>query len=148
MAITGSDLLPLMSAALAAILVGSVWYSPWALGRVWMDATGSVKPTDQERAGLVLTPFNLFLAPINALLAAGALWILFGWLTVESLTSGVGIALVLWAGFSLTTTMWQAIYETRPIAVLMIDGGNQLVTYLTMAVILASWKAGYLPPGT
>lgn len=145
MSFTSVDLLPLMTSALASILVGSLWYAPWAFGRAWIDAISGGSTTDSGKTGLVLTPFNLFLAPVNALAASTALWIVFGWLEVDSILHAIGVAVVLWAGFSLTTTLWQVIYETRAFTVLLIDGGNQLVTYLVMAIILGAWKADYLP---
>ncbi len=133
------NLLPLMVAILAAILVGAVWYSPWAFGTVWLRASNHAKPA--ETGGrLSLTPFSLFFVPLNALLTASVLWLMLYQLGVGTVIGSVGVASLLWAGFALTTQIWLAVYAPRPLIVMIIDSGHLLASYMIMGAILGAWN--------
>jgi len=137
------NLYALLSAALGVIVLGGLWYSPLLFGRPWQRALQAASVEGQ--ASLMVAPAQLFLVPVNALAMAVALWLLFAWMDVQTVILGIVVAALMWAGFGLPAFIWQQLYGNRPIQILLIDSGYQLLSAVVTGAILSAWRAGYLP---
>ncbi|MEQ8265368.1 DUF1761 domain-containing protein [Pseudohaliea sp.] len=122
-------------AALVGFVIGGAWYAPALFGAAWQRAAGL---DDATVAGgnkamifglaflfLLVMAFCLamFLAAPGVTLASGALY---GFLT------GFG-----WLFFAIGVV---ALFERRPWAYLLVNGGYWVVTMTAMGAILGAWK--------
>ncbi len=130
-------------AVLGAVVVmatGMVWYSPAGFGRTWMRLSGfgPERLAEAKAKGMGGTYATAF---VNALVlsaitehffrVAGALT--FG----ECLTT----ALLLWAGFQVTTLLAAVLWEGRSMALFLINAGCYLVTLSLIAALWYLWIA-------
>jgi hypothetical protein len=127
--------LAVVAAALSAFIVGGLWYSPLLFHQSWMRANG-LSEADLEKGGearvfggafvlSLIMAFNLaaFLAAPDTTLAWGA--------TAGAL-AGVG-----WVALGIAVV---ALFERRPLAYVLINGGYWSVAMTIMGAILGVWR--------
>jgi hypothetical protein len=132
------SILPTLVAAIAAFMLGALWYSPVLFAKQWM-AAHALSMTDvaemQKGApkayGVSFVCF-LLMAHIVAWLAhlTGAT----GW------KYGLHLGFILWLGFGLTLTTIAWAYSNKKFATVVIDAGYQLAYLLIMGVIIGAWQ--------
>lgn len=120
-------------AALAAFLVGAVWYSPLLFARPWQRALGL--SDDDLRNGSIARVFaSAFVAMFVA--AAGFSIILgqdAGWM--DGLHWGLAVGLL----FVATSLAIHNAFERRPFYYWAINAGFNLVQFLIYGLVLAVW---------
>ena len=130
MAFGGVNYLAVVIAAVAAFLVGAVYYG--VLGKPWMKAAklepGQVKPSP----GIFIVSFVCEL--VMAWVLAGVI----GHLGVGQVTlwNGVVTGFLLWLGFMATTTVVNQRYESFGWGLSLIDAGHWLLVALAMGAII------------
>ena len=127
--------LAVVVAALATFLIGGVWYSPILFARVWMRAAGL---TEAELARS-FNPARVFGgAFVLALVMATNLALFLG----PSASLGFGAFAGAAAGLGWVTASLGIIYlfERRPLLLLLVNGGYQVVAYTAMGAILGAWR--------
>ena len=123
-------------AAIAAMVIGFVWYLPAIAGRAWSAATG----ISAEKMKAIMGPATLVAGFIMALLQATVLAAAMGWAGTTGVREGVVMGLIIWLGFIATTAAMNVLYEARPSALYWVYGGNSLVTFAVMGAILGWWN--------
>ena len=128
------NVLAILSAALVTFVIGGVWYSPALFHRSWMRAN---RFADADLAGgnmamifglafvfAVVMAFNLamFLDAPDTTLAWGA--------------AAGGLA-SLWVVLGIGTV---ALFERRPAAYTLINGGYWVVSMVLMGAIIGGWR--------
>lgn len=133
------SLLPTFVAALAAWLLGALWYSPVLFAKQWMAANGL--GMDDVAKMQKDAPTTYAISFVSMLLMAHV----FAWLV--HLTGAVGwqyglhLGFLLWAGFAFTLGLIAHVYlRNRKFAALVIDSGYQLAYLLIMGAILGAWQ--------
>ncbi|MCW5697526.1 MAG: DUF1761 domain-containing protein [Bauldia sp.] len=120
--------------AVAAFIVGSVWYSPVLFSRIWQQ---EVKLTDADiRAGNMAVTFGsaFVLTLIGAILLAAYLG------PEPELGDALIAGLVVGAGFISTAIGVVYLFERRSMTLFLINAGYQIATYLVIGLILGLWK--------
>jgi hypothetical protein len=128
------NFLALAAATVAKGVLGWIWFSPLLFLRPWMRLTGV---TDvQMKAGMgkalaVETVGNFVMAfvLVHAVRYAGA----------HGALQGAAVGFFDWLGFVLVVALAAAAYEKRPLALVGITTGYQLVGLLIMGAIVAAW---------
>jgi hypothetical protein len=121
-------------AALARMVVGSIWYSPVAFVKPWQTLTG-VTPESMQKGlpkaiivdlllSLVLS-FVLFHAVVYS---GAATW----W-------AGALVGALNWLGFVLATHLPLWAYENRPLKLIAIGTGSNLVSMVLMGLLFGIW---------
>jgi hypothetical protein len=134
----GVNLLHAFVAALAAFLLGALWYSPVLFAKPWMAAHGfsmeDVAAMQKQAPKAYSVSFVCMF--IMALAFSWLLHLLHwsGWM------GGVHLALFCWTGFALTLGLIAHVYANKKIGVFLIDGGYQLVYMAIMGAILGAWQ--------
>lgn len=126
----------LIVAALAAMVVGSLWYSPVLFGKQWMQLRGVTPPKD----GMKMPAREMALEFVATLVIAYVLDIFviaFGAFTWQS---ALLLALVVWLGFYVTQLLSEVLWEKKPFGVFLISGSMRLVSLVLMALILGLWQ--------
>ncbi len=126
--------LAVVVAALCSFLVGGVWYSPLLFARPWMRANG-FREEDLRGAPMARVFGGSFLL---ALVIATNLAFFLG----PDRTPAFGAAAGLAAGLGWVTASLGVLYlfERRPMALLLVNGGYNVVTYTLMGLILGAWR--------
>jgi hypothetical protein len=125
-----------LTSALVAMVVGSLWYSPVLFGKQWMQLRG-IHPKNKK--GMSMPAREMLLEFVGALVTAYVLDILviaFGAYTAEA---AFLLALVVWLGFYVTQLLSEVLWEKKPFGVFLITAGLRLVSLLLMTLILGLW---------
>jgi hypothetical protein len=116
-------------AAVANIIIGSVWYSVFS--RQWLQAIGKKKEE-------LSNPQNGYIASIiTALITAYVLAYFVGLVEATMVADGAQLGFWIWLGFVGTYTAMAYAWEGRSWNLWLINNGNQLLTLVVMAGILA-----------
>nr|WP_273482924.1 DUF1761 domain-containing protein [Kribbella italica] len=125
-------------AVVGAIVVGMaiawIWYSDWGLaGPTWRKLTGVTKE-DSARAGK--GPFVVLVISIVAtgLALAVACSIASAFFGSDSVGLALGVGVVAWLGFSLSTLAQHNGFEQKPARLTAINSAYQLVLYVGMTI--------------
>jgi hypothetical protein len=136
----GVNLLSVLAAAIATMILGFLWYSPILFAKPWTVAMGydpnDKAKMDEMRKGAGKLYGITFVA---SLLSAFVLAKIIDVATVTSAFYGMKIGFAVWLGFVTTVQLTSMLFKKRPIKLYLIDTGYQLVCYLVMGAILAKW---------
>ena len=136
----GVNLLSVLAAAIATMILGFLWYSPILFAKPWTVAMGydpnDKAKMDEMRKGAGKLYGITFVA---SLLSAFVLAKIIDVATVTSAFYGMKIGFAVWLGFVTTVQLTSTLFKKRPIKLYLIDTGYQLVCYLVMGAILAKW---------
>jgi hypothetical protein len=117
-----------IAGAVAAMAIGSLWYSPWLFANRWQALIGKM-PDELGN-------------PVTAMVAASLMFVLMGfgmsWIIPNGSSVGIGM---MWGfigfwGFALPTVVINGAFERRPWSLLAIYLGYLLVSMLVMAAII------------
>jgi len=125
--------LAVIVATIAMFGLGALWYSPVLFVKQWAKAAGL--EIDYEKRGnfaaILGISFVLTLI-VAANLAFFTMPLDFGGTVAAALAAGLGFA-----SFSLAII---ALFERRPLAYVLINGGYLTIGFLLMGIILGLWK--------
>ncbi len=140
MHVAGVNLLAVLVAAIATMVVGFLWYSPILFARPWMVLMGynpdDKSALDEMRKG---AGKNYAVAFVLGVISALVLGKIIQVTTVNTGLYGLKIAFAVWLGFVTTVQLTAVLFSKKPFKLYAIDTGYQLVSYLAMGVILAVW---------
>jgi hypothetical protein len=129
--------LAVVVAALVALVVGAVWYSPLLFGKTYLELRG-IDPRSMANkrppAGELLGEFVRYLV-IAFVLAHFVVR-----LGVGDWKSAVQLGLWVWVGFQAMLPMGAVLHEQMPWMLYAIHAGDALVKTLLMTVILGVWR--------
>jgi hypothetical protein len=125
--------LAVIAAALSMFVLGAVWYSPLLFVKAWAKAAGL--EIDYEKRGnfAVILGISFVLTLIMAAnLAFFTAPLDLGGTIAAAIAAGLG-----WAALSLWVI---SLFERRPLAYVLINGGYLTVGFVLMGLILGLWK--------
>jgi hypothetical protein len=117
--------------------VGGLWYAPFAFGQVWLRYT-TVKPEDLQ-ADVALLPTLFALGGV--VVQAAVLQLVLAASGATGIGAALGIAALLWLGFTAAPSLVDALESRRPLVGWMVDAGHRLIAALAMGAVLALWGA-------
>ncbi len=130
--------LPILVAALAAFLIGALWYSPVLFAKAWVRANGY---TPEKLAAMQANAGRAYAGSFVAFLVmASVLGLLLRHIGADSIADGAGWGFHAWLGFALPIGFTANLYSDKPAAAFLIDAGYQLVYMTVMGAILGSWQ--------
>jgi hypothetical protein len=132
-----TNYLAIVVAAVAAFVVGALWYSPLLFGRAYMEVRGinpgamvDMKPSAWEMLGEFAK--NIVIGYVIAHFVVR--------LGIGDWKAAVQLALWLWVGFQAMLLMGAVLHEKMPWILYAIHAGDALVKTLCMTVILGVWR--------
>ncbi len=129
------NLVAVVIAAVAAMIIGFVWYGKTLFGKTWMKLTG-VTEADAKSGNMAMLYGSMF---IGALVEAYVLSHFIHYAGAYSLVNGIKTGLWAWLGFVAPVMMGSYMFSKKPMKLFYIDGGYALVNLMVMGAILASW---------
>jgi len=127
------NVLAVVASAVAAMLVGFVWFSPPLFEMTWLAEIG--RSREQVQAD---SPVKYLVGFVGALLEAYILAGLIDIMGGASVSRGVLVAVVIWVSFVATTSAANFAFAGRSFRLWLLENGNHLITLLVMGVILGA----------
>lgn len=124
-------------AALAAMVVGTFWYSPVGFGKHWMRLRGKAPVAQKDMqfpAQLMIIEF------ICALVTAYVLGIMTTVFGAHTPYSAILLAIIIWLGFYVTMLLGEVLWEDKPFGLFLINAGLRLVNIVLMTLIVGLWQ--------
>ena len=130
------NLMGVILATVAAMLVGSIWYSKSVFGASWMKMVG-IDESKMGKEGLKPMIGMLVMAFIASYVLAHVTYLASSFYTDMSyLASALTTAFWVWLGFVAYSTVSSDLFELRPKKLTAINLSGQLVTFLAMAFVI------------
>jgi uncharacterized membrane protein len=121
-------------AALARVVLVSLWWSPLLFLNPWMKLTENTRET--MKSGMAKgTAFAI----AGSIVMAVVLDYVLQRVQARSTAEGAAAAFLLWLGFVAVTMLSSVIYERKPFRLFLINCGFQITALLIMGEILAVW---------
>ncbi len=124
-----------LAAALAAMGVGMVWYSPFLFAKPWMRLSGMGESQNREAksGGMAKTYLMAFAGNLaQAMVLAYFIY----WTAVTTLPTGLLTGFLVWLGFIATVMLGSVLWEHKPWRLYFINAGYYLTALLVMSAIL------------
>lgn len=127
--------LAVIAAALSMFVLGAVWYSPLLFVKQWAKAAGlEIDYAQRGNFGVILGISFV----LTFIMAANLAFFLAGPTTSLGFAIGASVAAGLgWAALSLWVI---SLFERRPFAYVLINGGYLTVGFALMGLILGLWR--------
>ncbi|HTK43837.1 MAG TPA: DUF1761 domain-containing protein [Patescibacteria group bacterium] len=127
--------LAVIIAAVANVVIGTVWYLPQVFGKQWAALTGREVNTSPN-------PMLYVIAILGSLITAYVLALVFEVVMSArgpvSFIDGIVIGLIASIGFQVTSLAVGGAFEGRSWTLFAINAGNSLVSFAVMGAILAA----------
>lgn len=135
MPVADVNLVFVVVAAAANMVLGALWYSPILFAKQWTALTGKTDMTPGEGAVI-----GYVVAAIASLITAYVLAHFLDYTQADTWMEGVVTAFWIWVGFVFTSFVTQYMFEGRRKQLLAINSGYVLVGLVIMSVILTLWS--------
>lgn len=124
----------ILSAAVAKVVIGALWYSPALFLNQWLKLSGVSEQQMKDGMGKavavdVVGSFIMAFVLVHAVRYAGA----------ETVPQGMAVGFFNWLGLVAVVTIGTVTYEKKPFGLFLLNNGYLLISLLTMGAILAIW---------
>ena len=130
-----------LAAAIASMALGFAWYSSMILGKPWMKLKGYSEASlkaEQKKMG-PLYGLSFIVALVTAYVLSHIMAFAMNFYHYDPIMAGLTSAFWAWFGFVMPVQVTGVIFGDKKWKLLAIDTGYQLVSLLTMGVVI-----GYL----
>lgn len=122
-------------ATVAAMVIGSIWYSKLLFMKPWLAALGTTPEQMKAKGGSAAKAMIGMV--VLAFLQAYIMNHFVVYIDVITMGEAASLAFWLWLGFVVPVVCAYSLFEMRPWKLTWITLGNQLVTLVVMALIIA-----------
>lgn len=130
----GVSLIPVIVAALVAMIFGALWYSPVLMGTLWMKEAG-IKDFDMKKQRKSLAAQGL-----TTIVIAFVLSYLLKQYNVTTTDAGIELTFLFWLGFIATSQAMRVIFEKASFSLYAVTVSYQLISLMLMTIVITSWK--------
>jgi uncharacterized protein DUF1761 len=130
--------LAVIVSAVVAFLIGGLWYSPILFAKMWVNAHGFDEEQVRQMQKSAVKAYTV--SVICLILIALGMAVLAGYLHLWRTSQGLKLGVLVWACFAFPLALIARMYSPQRLTVLFIDTAYQLVYFLVMGAIIASWK--------
>lgn len=123
--------LAVIIAAIANVVISTVWYLPQVFGKQWAALTGREINTSPN-------PMLYVIAIVGSVISAYVLALVIHGIGAATITDGIVTGLIVSIGFQLTSQAVGGAFEGRSWNLFGINAGNSLVSFAVMGAILAA----------
>lgn len=131
------NLVAVLLATIASMVVGSVWYAPPVLGKTWMKLA-KLNQKDMESAGWRPIVVSIVTCAVMAYVLAHFTYLAYNFyqLDYSFLSTALFTALWVWIGFIGLRFLTHDSFESRPYKLTTLNAAHELVTLLAMALVI------------
>lgn len=125
-------------AAIASMVVGMTWFSKAVFGNLWMQLSGKTDK-DMQKAKAKGMGKTMVAAGIAALVTSYVLAYFLHMINALVWVDGVQAGFWLWLGFVAPLELGMVLWEGKPIKLYILKTAHNLVNLIVMGAILAAW---------
>lgn len=130
------NMLGVLLATVAAMVIGGVWYSKGVFGAEWKKLAKIDEAKAKKEAGMAMTVMFV-LAFIAAYVLAHVTFLSNAFYVDKTfLASALTTGFWMWLGFVLYAVLSNGVFEQRRKKLMLINLGNSLVTFLAMGWVI------------
>jgi len=130
------NFLAVLLATLTGMVIGAVWYAPFAFGKTWGKLVKiDLQKVDKTKANIALAKAGL-MSLITAYVLAHVIYLSQSFFKTSHLQASLTTAFWLWLGISATQIVTHDAFEQRPKKLTFITLGNQLVSLIAMGLVI------------
>lgn len=131
------NLLGVLAAAIACMVIGFLWYSPVMFAKPWMALMG-IDPNDKAKLDAMKKSAGPMygIAFVCSLLAAFVMGKLFSVIMIPNMGVALKIGFAIWLGFIATVQLTGTLFGNRPTKLWLIETSYQLVCSLVTAALM------------
>ena len=134
------NLLAVLVAAIVMMVLGFVWYSQFAFGKMWMGEMGmSAKSMADKKKMKQNMPVTFGIMFIGTLVMAYVLAHIVSYTQAKTVLEGAQAGFWVWLGFVAPTMLSAVLFSGKSVKLYIIDTAHVLVGLLVMGAILAVW---------
>lgn len=120
-------------AAVLAMVIGFVWYSPALFGKQWSKLTG-ISPEDMKKGE---NPLMFIKAFATTIVMAYVLAYFVHYSGAYDLVNGIKTGVWVWLGFVATTQFANTMFTRKPMKLFYIDTAHHLAVLMVMGAVIA-----------
>jgi phosphotransferase system glucose/maltose/N-acetylglucosamine-specific IIC component len=128
--------LAVIAAVVAAAVVSSVWYSPFMLGKPWMELRDA---NAAATAGATLPVWKIFVEIVREFVVAYVLARFVNRTGITDWKGALSLGFWVWLGFPVAMLVGASLWDNKPWTLTCIHAGDWFIKMLLMAVILSKW---------
>lgn len=133
------NVVAILFAGIASMVVGFLWYSPVLFGSQWMKLSGFTKEK-MAKADMTKTyGLSFVMALVTAFILTHAEVFASSYLGEKGLFLGVMTAFWNWLGFVMPVQLTSWMFEGKPFQLFLINTGYQLASLLAMGMLIGMW---------
>jgi len=134
------NLWAVLGSAVAAMVIGFLWYSPMLFANPWMLAMG-YDPADKAKIAEMQKSAGpkYAISFLASILSAFILGKIIYHLAISTALYGMKVGFAVWLAFVMTVQLTDKLFTNRPTKLFLINTGYQLACYLAMGAILGKW---------
>jgi hypothetical protein len=130
--------LALLAAAIAATVLGFLWYSPVLFGNTWMKLMGWTKAS-MDREKMKDMQKTYVVSFVGAIVMAFVMSKFLNSMGEPGLTGGVMVAFWAWLGFVAPVQLTEVLFGGKKLELYAINTGYQLASLVVIAMVLSLW---------
>jgi len=124
-----------LGAAVASMVVGSIWYAKPVFGNTWIKLVG-LKDKDMKEGATRSIILAALMSLLTTYVLAHITYMSYIFFDYSFLGAALSTAVWLWLGISLTRTVMQDAFEMRPPKLTVLNAANQLAIFLAMGLVI------------
>ena len=128
--------LAVLVAAVASMVLGSLWYSPLMFGKLWMQLSGINMKEAPPKSKMMKLYGALF---VSTLVMVYVLAHMVDYAQATTAMEGAQAGFWIWLGFVATVSLGSVLWENKPVKLYLLNNAFQLVSMMLMGVILEVW---------
>ena len=132
------NLVAVLVAAVASMVIGFLWYSPFLFGNMWMELSGMSKAKLGKAKSKWMT-LNYFAMFVSSLVMSYVLAHFIKYTQSTTIMDGAVAGFWLWLGFIATVSLGMVLWEGKPFKLYVLKNAHQLISLIVMGAILATW---------
>jgi len=134
------NLWAVVGSAVACMVIGFLWYSPFLFAKPWMLAMGydpadKAKVADMQKSAGPKYGISFLASMLSAFILGKIIY----HLAISTPLYGMKIGFAVWLAFVMTVQLTDKLFTNRPMKLLLITTGYHLFFYLAMGAILGKW---------
>ncbi len=131
------NLVSVLIASVASMIVGFLWYSPILFGNPWMKLVGMTKESMSAAKKGMAQMYAL--SAVAGFVMAYVLAHFASYTGAKTITDALSLAFWVWLGFVATVKFTDVLFVKKPLRLYFIDSGYQLASLAVMSVILVTF---------
>lgn len=133
------NLLAVLVAAVASMIIGGLWYSPLLFGKQWMKLSGMSKQKIKKAKTNGKVGRSYFISFLMTLVACYVLAHFVIYVTASTFADGAQLAFWAWLGFEVPLALNETLWGGKSFKLFVLNAAHHLVALVVAAGILATW---------